>query len=395
MLVDFFLTLRRAGLPVSLTEFLSLLAALEQRIGNLDVDAFYSLARLCLVKDEKHFDRFDLAFGNHFKGLEQRFEEWADSIPEDWLTPDGLREFSEEEKARIEALGGWDHLMEELRRRLAEQRERHQGGSRWIGTGGTSPFGAHGYHPEGVRIGGESRHRRAVKVWEKRLYRNLDDRVELGTRNLQMALRRLRRFARQGATEELALDDTIQATARNAGWLDLRWHPERHNAAKILLFLDVGGSMDDHVLSCEQLFSAARSEFRHLEHFYFHNCVYESVWRDAERRHQEPIPTDQVLRTYGRDYRLIFVGDASMGPYELLYPGGSVEHFNDEAGAVWMRRLLGGFPNAIWLNPEPENYWDYTPSVDLIRDLVQGRMYPLTLSGLEQGIGALQSGAPA
>ncbi len=392
MLVDFFFRLRDGGVPVSITEFLLLLDALERRVGALDVDEFYWLARATLVKDERLFDRFDVAFGAHFRGQTERFDAMVRDVPDSWVRADAFRRFSAEERARIEALGGWDALMEELRRRLAEQRERHEGGRRWIGTGGTSPFGTGGYNPEGVRIGpaGGGGQRRAVKVWERREYRNLDDRVELGTRNLKLALRKLRRFAREGAAEELDLDGTIESTARNGGWLDVRMVPERHNAVKVLLFLDVGGSMDEHVRACEELFSAARSEFRHLEHFYFHNCVYERLWKDNRRRHTDHVPTAEVLRTYGADHRLIVVGDAAMSPWEIVQPGGSVEHANPEAGAVWIRRLVETWPHAAWLNPEPPGAWDFLPSIDLLRQLFGGRMFPLTPAGLDDAIAALR-----
>jgi uncharacterized protein with von Willebrand factor type A (vWA) domain len=311
-------------------------------------------------------------------------------LPAEWLRRSKDLFLSDEEKARIESLGGWDKLMETLKARLEEQKERHQGGSKWIGTGGTSPFGAYGYNPEGVRIGqDESRHRRAVKVWDRRDFANLDDSVELGTRNIKVALRRLRKFARQGAADQFDIDGTIDSTARNAGILDIRMVPERHNAVKVLLFLDIGGSMDDHVRICEELFSATRSEFKHLEYFYFHNFVYESVWKDNRRRHTERIPTLEVMRTYGADYKLIFVGDATMSPYEILQPGGSIEHWNDEPGSAWIRRLLASYPRHAWLNPEPEERWDWTPSVKITRELVDERMYPLTIKGLDQAMKAL------
>ena len=391
MLVDFFFELRRAELPVSVTEFLTLVRGLEQRIASVSVDEFYYLARMSLVKDERHYDRFDRVFGHHFKGLETLFDEAYGEIPENWLRKQAQRHLSEEEKRRVEALGGWEKLMQTLRERLSEQRERHQGGNKWIGTGGTSPFGAYGYNPEGMRIGqDESRHRRAVKVWDRREFRNLDDTIELGTRNIKVALRRLREFARQGAAEELDLDDTIRSTARNAGLLDLKMVAERHNAVKVLLFLDVGGSMDDHVKICQELFSASRSEFKHLEYFYFHNFVYEAVWKNNRRRHSERRPTIDVIRTYASDHKLILVGDATMSPYEIGYPGGSVEHWNEEAGAVWLSRLLGAYPRAVWLNPEPVQRWDYTPSIKMTRELMGERMFPLTIEGLERAIKALQ-----
>jgi uncharacterized protein with von Willebrand factor type A (vWA) domain len=390
MLVPFFFKLREAGVPVSITEFLVLLEALEARLVQASAEDFYFLARACLVKDERHFDRFDRAFAAHFQGAEVLFDQFVANLPHEWLQRLAERTLSEEEKARIEALGGWDELMEALKRRLEEQKSRHQGGDKWIGTAGTSPFGAYGYNPEGIRIGQhESRHRRAVKVWDQREFRNLDDSVELGTRNLKLALRKLRRFAREGAAEQLDLDDTIASTARKAGMLDLKFVPERHNAVKVLLLLDVGGSMDEHVRVCEELFSAARSEFKHLEHLYFHNFIYERLWKDNRRRRTETVQTLEVMRTYGHDYKLIFVGDASMSPYEIVQPGGSIEHDNEEAGAAWMQRLTRAWPQHVWLNPEPRQYWEYSPSVQITRELLGGRMYPLTLGGLDDAIKAL------
>ncbi len=390
MLIRFFYMLRAGGVPVSITEFLALLEALEARIVSLSAEEFYWLARTVLVKDERYYDRFDRVFAAHFQGLEQAFQTLVAELPEEWLRRSSELFLSDEDKARIEALGGWDRLMETLRQRLEEQKERHQGGNKWIGTGGTSPFGADGYNPEGVRIGQEgSRNRRAVKVWDRREFRNLDDSVELGTRNIKLALRRLRRFARQGAADQFDLEGTIDSTARNAGILDIRMLPERHNAVKVLLFLDVGGSMDDHVRICEELFSATRSEFKHLEYFYFHNFVYESLWKDNRRRHAERIPTMEVMRTYGADYKLVFVGDATMSPYEILQPGGSIEHWNEEPGAAWVRRLLASYPHHAWLNPEPEDRWDWTPSVKITRELVDERMFPLTLEGLDRAMRAL------
>ncbi|HSF78949.1 MAG TPA: VWA domain-containing protein [Steroidobacteraceae bacterium] len=390
MLIRFFYMLREGGVPVSVTEFLALLEALEARIVGLSAEEFYWLARAVLVKDERYYDRFDIVFAAHFKGLESAFETLVAELPAEWLRRSKDLFLSDEEKARIESLGGWDKLMETLKARLEEQKERHQGGSKWIGTGGTSPFGAYGYNPEGVRIGQhESRNRRAVKVWDRRDFANLDDSVELGTRNIKVALRRLRKFARQGAADQFDIDGTIDSTARNAGILDIRMVPERHNAVKVLLFLDVGGSMDDHVRVCEELFSAARSEFKHLEYFYFHNFVYESVWKDNRRRHAERIPTLEVMRTYGADYKLIFVGDATMSPYEILQPGGSIEHWNEEPGSAWLRRLLASYPRHAWLNPEPEERWDWTPSIKVTRELVDERMYALTIKGLDQAMRAL------
>ena len=391
MLVDFFFKLRRYEIPVSITEFLTLLEALERRVAMLGVDDFYALARAALVKDERHFDRFDQCFGVYFKGMEERFEGLHGEIPEEWLQRQAELHLSEEEKARIEAMGGFEKLMEALRKRLEEQEKRHQGGNKWIGTAGRSPFGAFGYNPEGVRIGQPgSRHRRAVKVWDRREFRNFDDTVELGTRNMKVALRKLRRFAREGAASELDLDGTVRSTARNAGLLDIRMVPERHNAVKVLLFLDVGGSMDDHVKVCEELFSAARGEFRHLEHFYFHNFIYEGVWKDNRRRHTERIPTMDLLHKYGAEHKAIFVGDASMSPYEIAMAGGSVEHWNEEAGAVWMGRVLETWPFAIWLNPIPERYWPYTHSIQMTREMMGARMFPLTIAGLDAGMAELR-----
>ena len=391
MLVDFFLMLRSAGIPVSVTEFLALLEALARRVAGYSVDDFYFLARTTLVKDERCFDRFDRVFGAHFRGMQDLFDEIVGEIPEEWLRREGIRHMSEEDKRQIEALGGWEKLMETLRERLAEQRERHQGGSKWIGTGGTSPFGAYGYNPEGVRIGQHgSRNRRAVKVWDRREFKNLDDSVEIGTRNLKLALRRLRQFARQGAAEELDLDDTIRSTARNAGMLDLKLVAERHNTVKVLLFLDVGGSMDEHVNLCQELFSAARSEFKHLEYYYFHNFIYESLWKDNGRRMRERVSTYDLMHTYESSHKLIFIGDASMSPYEIIHPGASVEHWNEEPGALWMGRLLHTYPSAIWLNPEPDTRWEYTPSIGITKEIMNDRMFPLTLAGLDRGIKELQ-----
>ncbi|MBK6599404.1 MAG: VWA domain-containing protein [Proteobacteria bacterium] len=391
MLVRFFFDLRTGGVPVSLPEFLTLLEALEQRVAWASAEEFYYLARTTLVKDERHFDRFDQVFAEFFAGAERAFEAIAADLPAEWLQKLAERTLTDEEKAKVEALGGWEKLLQTLRERLKEQKERHQGGNKWIGTAGTSPFGAYGYNPEGIRIGQkESRHRRAVKVWDAREYRNFDDGVELGTRNMKMALRRLRKFARQGIQDQLDLDGTIDATARNAGYLDLKLVAERRNAVKVLLFLDVGGSMDDHIRICDELFSAARGEFKHLEHFYFHNFLYERVWRDNRRRMNEVIPTLDILRTYNSDYRVIFVGDATMSPYEIVQPGGSVEHWNQEAGSVWMQRLANHFPKLVWLNPEPPERWQWTPSIKLARELMDDRMYPLTLDGLDRAIATLQ-----
>jgi len=391
MLVRFFFELRNAGVPVSLTEFFSLLQALEARVAFCSAEEFYWLARLALAKDERYFDRFDRVFAEHFAGAERLFQKLATEMPGEWLQSFAQRLLTAEERAQVESLGSWEKLLETLRKRFEEQKGRHEGGNKWVGTGGTSPFGSGGYNPEGIRIGNAGvRQRRAVKVWEAREYRNFDDQRVLGTRNLKMALRRLRKFARQGAADELDLDSTIDATARNAGWLDLKLRPERRNAAKVLLLLDVGGSMDDHVRICEELFSAARSEFRHLEYFYFHNFIYENLWKDNRRRHSERTCTFDLLRTFDADYRVIIVGDAAMSPYEIVQPGGSVEHFNEEAGGLWMQRMTAHFPYLVWLNPEPEERWEWTPSIRLTQQLVTGRMFPLTLAGLDRATAALR-----
>ncbi len=391
MLVSFFFELRQSGVPVTITEFLTLLEALRERVAWVSAQDFYYLARICLVKDERHYDRFDRVFAETFEGAEKLFAQLVEQLPAEWLEALAQRTLSEEEKRKVEALGGWQKLLETLRERLREQKERHEGGSKWIGTAGTSPFGAHGYNPEGIRIGQPgSRNRRAVKVWDQREYRNFDDTVEIGTRNMKMALRKLRKFAREGAPDQLDLDGTIDATARNAGLLDLKLVAERRNAVKVLLFLDVGGSMDDHVRICEELFSAARSEFKHLVHFYFHNFLYEHVWQDNRRRAAGSTPTTQVLRTYTRDYRVILVGDATMSPYEILQPGGSVDHWNKEAGSVWIQRLCATFPRLVWLNPEPVERWEYTSSVRITRELIGDRMCPVTMAGLDRAIAELR-----
>jgi uncharacterized protein with von Willebrand factor type A (vWA) domain len=391
MLIPFFYMLREGGMKTSITELLTLLEAMEKGVAGQSVDDFYFLSRATLVKDESKLDLFDRIFGAYFQGAEDNFRDLLADVPEEWLRRQSELILSEEERARIESLGGFEELMEALRKRLEEQEDRHEGGSKWIGTGGTSPFGAYGYNPEGVRIGQQgSRNRSAFKVWDRREYRNLDDSVELGTRNIKVALRRLRKFAREGAADQLDLEDTIDKTARNAGLLDIRMVPERHNAVKVLLCLDIGGSMDDHIRVCEELFSASRSEFKHLEYFYFHNFIYESLWKDNRRRHAERIPTLDITHKYGSDYKLVFVGDATMSPYEIVYPGGSVEHWNDEAGSVWIQRLLNTYPKAIWLNPEPRQRWDYTPSVKLVREIMDDRMYPLTVAGLDEGMRALR-----
>lgn len=386
MFITFLTNLRGAGVPVSLREYLTLMEALQADLAGKQVEDFYFLARALLVKNEANLDRFDQVFGQTFNGLALGEAIEAEDLPEEWLRKLAEKHLTAEEMAEVEALGGFDKLMETLRKRLEEQKGRHQGGSKWIGTAGTSPFGAYGYNPEGVRIGQDgSRHRRAVKVWDKRTFRDLDDTVELGTRNIKVALKRLRRFARQGAADELDLDGTIRSTAHK-GMLDIHMRPERRNAVKVLLFFDIGGSMDDHIRVCEELFSAARTEFKVLEYFYFHNCPYEYVWKNNARRHAERIPTQELLNKYGPDYKLIFVGDASMSPYEIAYAGGSVEHWNEEAGAVWMQRLTQQFPRSAWLNPVSERHWSYTHSIQMIRELMGGRHYPLTLEGLDEAM---------
>ena len=383
MFVTFFHELKSASIPVTLKEYLTLMEALQANLASRRVEDFYYLSRATLVKDERHLDRFDQVFGHVFKGLELMSDAVEAQIPEDWLRAVSQLYLSEEEKRKIAELGGWEKIMEELQKRLAEQKGRHQGGSKWIGTGGTSPYGAYGYNPAGVRIGQkENRNFRAIKVWDKREFRDLDDTVELGTRNIKVALRRLRRFARQGAAEELDLDGTIKGTAHK-GYLDIHLRPERRNTVKVLMFFDVGGSMDWHIAGVEELFSAARTEFKHLEYFYFHNCLYESVWKNNARRWTEKTPTWGLLHTYPSDYKVIFVGDASMSPYEITLPGGSVEHMNPEPGSLWLRRLTDIYEHCIWLNPVPEEHWSWTPSIEMIRDIVGGRMFPLTLKGLD------------
>jgi uncharacterized protein with von Willebrand factor type A (vWA) domain len=392
MLLPFFETLRAARIPVSLREYLAFLEGVSAGLVTYDVDGFYYLARTAMVKDERHLDRFDQAFAHVFGGLEAITPEQvleAAEIPADWLEKLAEKHLTPEERAEIEALGGFDKLMETLRARLRDQQGRHQGGNKWIGTAGTSPFGAHGYNPEGVRIGQDrSRHRRAAKVWDKREFRNLDGDVELGTRNIKVAMKRLRQWARDGAADELDLDGTIRATAE-AGYLDVKTRPERRNAVKVILFLDVGGSMDDHVRVVEELFSAARAEFKHLEYYYFHNCLYEAVWRDNRRRWSEQIPTHEVMNTYGSDYKCIFVGDASMSPYEIAFAGGANEHWNAEAGQVWLERARAQWPNHLWINPVAERYWDYTRSIGMIRQIFEGAMVPMTLEGIDRGMRAL------
>jgi uncharacterized protein with von Willebrand factor type A (vWA) domain len=390
VLTGFFLHLKSARLPVSTREFLTLLEALQARVVSLSLDDFYVLARTTLIKDETQFDRYDLAFASYFRNASSLIDVRT-GIPEDWLRREFDRLLSDEDRRRVEALGGWDKLMQTFRERLAEQKERHAGGSKWIGTGGTSPFGAYGYNPEGIRVGQEgSGSKSAVKVWDERSFRNLDGDVELNTRNIKVALRRLRRFAREGVPEELDLEGTIEGTARNAGWLDLRLVPERRNRVKVLLFLDVGGSMDPHVRDCEELFSAARTEFRHLESFYFHNCVYDHVWRDKHRRRHERVATYDILHKYGPDWKAIFVGDAAMSPYELLQAGGSVETMNEEPGVVWLRRFAEHFRRVIWWNPEPPRAWEYTRSTQIVLQAIGAHMFPLTLDGIAEGIDALR-----
>ena len=386
MLIDFFLHLRQAKLPVSIKEYLTLIEALQKGVIGPSVDDFYHLSRATLVKDERLFDKFDRAFGVYFKGV-QAVPGIDLDLPLEWLKRQLAREFTAEEKAAIKKLGGLDALLERLKQLLDEQKERHEGGNKWIGTGGTSPFGNGGYHPEGIRIGGPSAgNRTAVKVWEQRAYRDYDDQVELGTRTIKVALRRLRKFAREGSHEELDIDDTISSTARNAGWLDIKMVPERHNTIKVLMLLDVGGTMDEHIKRTEELFSAAKTEFKHLEFYYFHNCVYDFVWKNNRRRHAERLMTWDLLRKFNADYRLIFVGDATMSPYEILQPGGSVEYNNEEPGAVWLQRLAERFPKFAWLNPEPEGVWGYRQSISVVRQILSNRMYPVTLAGLERAM---------
>lgn len=387
MFIEFFFKLREHGLKVSLTELMDLLRALEQQVVFASIEDFYVLSRMTLVKDESHYDRFDRAFAAYFEGVNE--VDIAASIPQEWLERSLQRHLSAEEKAKLQSLGGLDELLKQFRERLAEQQKRHAGGNKWIGTGGTSPFGAYGYHPEGIRIGQDgSNARRAAKVWDKREFKDLDTDEELNNRTLKLALRKLRRFARTGAATELDLAETIRATGKQ-GMLDLRWQPERHNAIKVLILFDVGGSMDDYIYECQQLFQAVRSEFKHLEFYYFHNCVYEGVWKNNRRRWQEQVPLQEVLNTYGSDYKLILVGDATMGPYEIAYPGGSVEHWNEEPGQVWMQRLLRQYPKAVWINPQPQERWRYYPSIQMISDLMEQRMFSFSLDGLSQAIDRL------
>tara|TARA_R110002096_G_scaffold274610_1_gene468376 strand:- start:485 stop:1657 length:1173 start_codon:yes stop_codon:yes gene_type:complete len=386
MFINFFYELKNNGVPVSIKEYLTLMEALKQGCADLRVDNFYYLSRATFVKDETKLDKFDKVFSKVFDGIEFIAEDEAADIPDEWLKKMAELYLSEEEMEKINSLGDWDKIMETLKKRLEEQNERHQGGSKWIGTAGTSPFGAYGYNPEGVRIGQkEGRHGRAIKVWDKREFKNLDDSVELGTRNIKVALRKLRQFARQGEATELDLDGTIKATAHN-GYLDIKMVPERHNSVKVLLFLDIGGSMDPHIKVCEELFSAARSEFKHLEFFYFHNCLYETVWKDNARRRTDTMATMDVLHTYPHDYKVIFVGDASMSPYEIAYPGGSVEHWNEEAGETWVKRMRDIYQKIVWLNPIPEEHWTYSQSTQMIKELIDGRMHPLTVSGIDRAM---------
>ncbi|GAB1257947.1 vWA domain-containing protein [Aurantivibrio plasticivorans] len=389
MLINFFYGLRNSQVPVSLKELLILLEALEKRVAFGSIDDFYLLSRTCLVKDEKYFDKFDRAFGAYFKDLENIDDIIEAIIPEDWLRSEFLKTLSDEEKAKIESIGGLEKLIEEFKKRLEEQKKKHSGGNKWIGTGGTSPFGNSGYHPGGIRIGGEGGNNSASKVWDQRQYKNLDDSVQLGTRNIKMALRKLRKFARTGAADELDLDDTISSTARNAGLLDIKMVPEKHNAVKVLLFFDVGGSMDPYVKVCEELFSACKTEFKHMEYFYFHNFLYERVWKDNYRRQQNTMDVMDVLHKYSSDYKVIFVGDATMGAYEITHKFGSVEHMNEEPGYLWMQRVRDTFDKVIWLNPTFKDHWQYTQSIEMTKELVEDKMYPLTLAGLDEGIAYL------
>ncbi len=385
MLIEFFLKCKNAGLPVSTKEFLILLDAMKHRVTGQSVDEFYYLSRMCLIKDETRYDKYDKVFGEYFRGIEA-LTELNPNIPEDWLRKALEKNLSPEDLAKLKAMS-WDELMETLKQRLEEQKERHEGGSKWIGTGGTSPFGAYGANPAGIRIGQDkSRNRSAVKVWDQRAYKDYDDSVELGIRNIKMALRKLRKFAREGNPEELDMPDTIDSTAKNAGWLDIKMVAERKNAVKVLMLMDVGGTMDDHIKQAEELFSAAKSEFKHIEYYYFHNCIYDFLWKNNRRRHTERFSTWDIIRKYNRDYKLVIVGDATMSPYEILQPGGSVEYNNDEAGAVWVQRFLEHFKSAVWLNPEPQGVWQYRQSIAVIQQIMGNRMHPLTISGLESAI---------
>tara|TARA_E500000178_G_scaffold299353_1_gene307021 strand:+ start:774 stop:1949 length:1176 start_codon:yes stop_codon:yes gene_type:complete len=389
MLVNFFQGLKDGGVPVTPRELLDLLAAMNKQLVFGSIDDFYNLSRAVMVKDEKYYDRFDRAFGLHFRDLEGVDDVIEALIPDDWLRSEFVKQLSKEDKAKIESLGGLEKLIDEFKKRLEEQEKRHEGGNKWVGTGGTSPFGNDGFHPEGIRVGGQGKNKKAVKVWDRRDFKNLDDSVEIGTRNIKVALRRLRKFARTGSADELDLDDTISSTAKNAGLLDIKMVPERHNAVKVLLFLDVGGSMDPHVKVCEELFSAARSEFKHLKHLYFHNFLYDNVWENNIRRHNQRTPLHDVMHKFGHDYKVVIVGDASMSPYEIVQPGGSVEHWNEEPGAVWLGRLRSTYEKCVWLNPVPEDEWQYTQSISITNQLMEEKMYPLTLGGLEDAMGFL------
>ena len=389
MLVNFFQGLKDGGVPVTPRELLDLLAAMNKQLVFGSIDDFYNLSRAVMVKDEKYYDRFDRAFGLHFRDLEGVDDVIEALIPDDWLRSEFVKQLSDEDKAKIESLGGLEKLIDEFKKRLEEQEKRHEGGNKWVGTGGTSPFGNDGFHPEGIRVGGQGKNKKAVKVWDRRDFKNLDDSVEIGTRNIKVALRRLRKFARTGSADELDLDDTISSTAKNAGLLDIKMVPERHNAVKVLLFLDVGGSMDPHVKVCEELFSAARSEFKPLKHFYFHNFLYDNVWENNVRRHNQRTPLHDVMHKFGHDYKVVIVGDASMSPYEIVQPGGSVEHWNEEPGAVWLERLRSTYEKCVWLNPVPEDEWQYTQSITIANQLMEEKMYPLTLGGLEDAMGFL------
>lgn len=392
MFIDFFFKVKQAKIPATIREWLMMIEAMEKNVVMYNIDDFYYLSRACLVKDEKYFDRFDRVFGAYFKGVEDITQGlFGADVPDEWLAKQAELLLSDEDKAKIEALGGWEKVMEELKKRLEEQKGEHSGGSKWIGTGGTSPFGTGGYNPEGVAIGQKKRRQgKALKVWDQREYKNYDDSLQLGIRNVQIALRRLREFARTGVEDEFDLDATIDKTAKNAGLLDIVMRPERTNRVKVLMFFDVGGSMDDHIRVCEELFSASRNEFKHLDFYYFHNCIYEYLWKDNRRRHDVRASTYDVINKYQTEYKVIFVGDAFMSPYEITYKGGSVEHWNEEAGATWLQRMLDQWPDAIWLNPRPETRWDHTPSTQVIKELMLNRMYPLSVDGLDRGLKALR-----
>ena len=386
MFIDLFLTLRKHKVPVSLRELLDLIALLKKGVVFADVEAFYHLAKIVMVKDEIHYDKFDGAFAEYFDGV-QKIDIFDNVIPEEWLRKKFENELSQEEKDKLTALGGLDELMKTLKERLAEQEKRHEGGSKWVGTGGKSPFGAYGYNPEGIRVGQDgNRNNRAVKVWDKREFKNFDQDRELGTRNIKLALKKLRKFARTGASEKLDINTTIRSTAKNGGLLDVHMEPERHNSVKVLMFFDIGGSMDEYIHTCEELFSAAHTEFKHLEFFYFHNCVYERLWKDNSRRRHDTVDLEEIIRTFGSDYKVIFVGDATMGPYEIVAPGGSVEHWNEKPGVDYMQRILGHFNKVAWLNPQPENQWDYYHSISIIKSLIGDKMFPLTVDGIGRAI---------